>query len=107
MRVTDNLYRYMTYSYLVLARLINILNSHLNTTKYMMNQNLFCYALVLAIIIERKEDVSLKNMYYLFCSNNNIQIDVNRCIKSYPKEKLKTCTDKLTYCFAGGLFIIM
>lgn len=96
MRVTDNLYRYMTYSYLVLARLINVLNSHLNTTKYMMNQNLFCYALVLAIIIERKEDVSLKNMYYLFCSNNNIQIDVNRCIMSYPKEKLKSCTDKLT-----------
>lgn len=57
MSVIDNLY--MTYSYLVLARLINILNSHLNTTKYMMNQNLFCYALVLAIIIERKEDVSL------------------------------------------------
>lgn len=52
MSVVDNLY--MTYSYLVLARLINILNSHLNTTKYMMNQNLFCYALVLAIIIERK-----------------------------------------------------
>lgn len=107
MRVIDNLY--MTYSYLVLARLINILNSHLNTTKYMMNQNLFCYALVLANIIERKEDVPLKNMYYmyLFCSNNNIQIDVNRCIMSYPNVKLKTCTDKLTYCFAGGLFIIM
>lgn len=96
MSVIDNLY--MTNSYLVLARLINILNSHLNTTKYMMNQNLFCYALVLAIIIERKEDVSLKNMYYmyLFCSNSNIQIDVNRCIMSYPKEKLKSCTDKLT-----------
>lgn len=98
MSVIDNLY--MTYSYLVLARLINILNSHLNTTKYMMNQNLFCYALVLAIIIERKEDVSLKKMYYmyLFCSNNNIpvQIDVNRCIMSYPNVKLKTCTDKLT-----------
>lgn len=100
MRVTDNLY--MTYRYLVLARLINVLNSHLNTTKYMMIQNLFCYALVLANIIERK-DVSLKNMYYLFCSNNNIQIDVNRCIMSYPKVKLNTCTDKLT----GGLFIIM
>lgn len=86
MRVIDNLY--MTYSYLVLARLINVLNSHLNTTKYMMNQILFCYALVLANI-ERKEDVSLKNMYYLFCSNNNIQIDVNRCIKSYPKRETK------------------
>lgn len=98
MRVTDNLY--MTYRYLVLARLINVLNSYLSTTKYMMNQNLFCYALVLANIIERKEDVSLKKMYYmyLFCSNNNIlvQIDVNRCIMSYPKEKLKSCTDKLT-----------
>lgn len=96
MRVIDNLY--MTYSYLVLARLINVLNSYLSTTKYIMNQNLFCYALVLANIIERKEDVSLKNMYYmyLFCSNNNIQIDVNRCIMSYPNVKLKTCTDKLT-----------
>lgn len=105
MRVTDNLYQYMTYSYLVLARLINVLNSHLNTTKYMMNQILFCYALVLEISLREKK--MSHYMYYLFCSNNNIQIDVNRCIKSYPKEKLKTCTDKLTYCFAGGLFIIM
>lgn len=66
MRVTDNLYQYMTYSYLVLARLINVLNSHLNTTKYMMNQILFCYALVLANIIERKEDVSLYVLFILF-----------------------------------------
>lgn len=73
-----------------------------------MNQNLFCYALVLANIIERKEDVSLKNMYYmyLFCSNNNIQIDVNRCIMSYPNVKLKTCRWSIYYYVALLTFLL-